>query len=84
MTQREKRLAKIRNNPKNVHFDDLDRLLHDYGFERRQPKGGSSHYFYFLGDKRLTIPFKRPFVKAIYVKQVLSVLEGIDDERENN
>jgi hypothetical protein len=81
MTQREKRLAKIRSNPKNVRFDDLDRVLHDYGFERRQPSSGSSHYFYFLGDKRLTIPMKRPFVKAIYVKQVLSILEEIDDEQ---
>ncbi len=80
MTKREKRLAKMRSNPKNVRFDDLDRVLRDYGFERRQPGGGSSHHFYFLGDNRLTIPMKRPFVKTVYVKRVLSMLEEIDNE----
>ena len=80
MTKRKKRLAKIRSNPKNVRFDDLDQVLRDYGFRRRQPRGGSSHYFYFLGDKRLTIPMKRTFVKTVYVKRILSMLEEIDNE----
>ena len=36
MSKRKKRLAKIRQNPKNVRFEELDRVLRDYGFERRQ------------------------------------------------
>ena len=44
MTRREKELERIRNNPTNVRFEDLDRLLRSYGFESRSPRG--SHYFY--------------------------------------
>lgn len=80
MAKHKKRLAKIRQNPKNVRFEVLDRVLRDYGFERRQPRGGSSHYFYFLSEHRLTIPLKRPFVKTVYVKRALSILEEIDRE----
>jgi hypothetical protein len=80
MTKREKRLAKIRNNPKNVRFEELDHLLRDYGFERRQPSGGSSHYFYICGYHRLTVPKKRPYIKQIYVKQALRQIEEIENE----
>jgi len=80
MTKREKRLARIRNNPKNVRFEELDRLLRDYGFERRQPSGGSSHYFYICAHYRLTVPRKRPFIKQIYVKQVIRQLEEMENE----
>jgi hypothetical protein len=45
MSKRQKRLEKIRSNPLNVRFEELDRLLVDYGFQRRQPGGGSSHIF---------------------------------------
>ncbi len=80
MTRREKQLAKIRNNPKNVRFGELDKLLRNFGFERRQPRKGSSHYFYFFGKHRLTVPKKRPFVKTIYVKQALKIIEDIENE----
>ncbi len=80
MTKREKRLAKIRNNPKNVRFNELDQLLRDYGFECRQPRGGSSHYFYICGHRRLTVPKKRPFIKQTYVKQALRQIEEIENE----
>jgi len=73
-------LEKIRNNPKNVRFEELDRLLRNYGFECRQPSGGSSHYFYICGHRRLTVPRKRPFIKQIYVKQALRQLEEIENE----
>ena len=36
MTKREKDLSKIKDNPKNVRFSDLDRILLDIGFEKRQ------------------------------------------------
>lgn len=80
MVKRQKRLERIRNNPVNVRFEDLDLLLRDYGFERRQPRGGSSHFIYSKGELRMTVPMKRPFLKAVYVKQVLKLLEELDDE----
>ena len=45
------------------------------GFRRRQPTGGSSHYT--LDDKTITIPYKRPYVKVIYIKKVIMVLEEL-------
>jgi hypothetical protein len=88
MTKREKRLEKIRQNPKNVHFEDLDQVLQDYGFERRQPRSGSSHYVYVCGDYQLTVPYKRPFLKAHYIQEALSlldkVIEGSKDEEEKS
>jgi hypothetical protein len=80
MTKRQKRLERIRGNPKNVRFEELDRLLIDFGFSRRQPRGGSSHYIYVRDKTRLTIPMNRPHLREVYVRQVLKLLEEIDNE----
>ncbi len=77
VTKKEKLLLKIKNNPKAVRFNDLDSILRDVGFEMRRPSGGSSHYTYTYEDKTLTVPFKRPFVKVIYVKKAISILEEL-------
>lgn len=82
MSKLEKLLAKIRNNPKAVAFDDLDHLLQHCGFIRRQPGSGSSHYVYTHGSSRITVPRNRPYLKAVYVKQALALLEQVlEDER---
>lgn len=78
MAKLEKLLLKIRNNPQSVAFEDLDKLLNAYGFQRRQPRSGSSHYVYSLGSRHITVPYKRPVVKALYVKQVLAILDELD------
>lgn len=80
MTKRQKRLERIRGNPKNVRFEDLDQLLIAFGFTRRQPRGGSSHYIYARGELRLTIPMNRPHLREVYVKNVLKLLDEIDNE----
>ena len=45
MSQLEKLLLRIKNNPKTVRFDELDKILKRLDFEVRQPKGGSSIIF---------------------------------------
>jgi hypothetical protein len=40
--RRRKRRLKIEQNPKNTRFEDLKRLLEDYGFELKRSKG--SHH----------------------------------------
>lgn len=77
MSKKEKLLKKIRNNPRVVRFEELDKILIGVGFERSQPKGGSSHYTYTLEDKLITIPYKRPHVKVVYVKAVIRILEDL-------
>ncbi|WP_035463404.1 type II toxin-antitoxin system HicA family toxin [Alicyclobacillus macrosporangiidus] len=78
MTQFEKLLERIRNNPKTVRFDELDRVLIRSGFRRRQPRSGSSHYTYIRGKQILVVPFHKPYVKQIYVERAIELLEGDD------
>lgn len=77
LTKREKLLQKIKNNPKAIKFEEIDKVLLSVGFERRQPSGGSSHYTYMLDNKTLTIPYKRPYVKVIYIKIAIKILEDL-------
>ncbi len=46
MSQWEKLLARIHNNPKSVTFDELDKILQRAGYVRRQPRSGSSLCIY--------------------------------------
>jgi hypothetical protein len=83
MTKKDKLLAKIRQNPKHVRFDDLEKILLALGFDRRQP--GSSHVTFTLGKHIITIPLKKPFVKPHYVHLVIDFLDSLaelekDDE----
>lgn len=66
---------KIIQNRKNVDFKDLDKVLKDFGYVCRQPKGGSSHYVYTKSGKAeiITVPKKKP-VKEVYVRKIISIL----------
>lgn len=77
ITKKEKLINRIKNNPKTVKFEELDKLLQNVGFERRQPRGGSSHYTYGIADKILTVPCKKPYIKVIYVKMAIKLLEDL-------
>jgi len=81
MTKKAKLLQKINNNPKVVAFNDLDSVLTGYGFDCRSPRSGSSHHIYTLGRHQISVPFRRPYVKEIYVRHVLEILAQIDEER---
>ena len=63
-------------NRKHVSFEDMDKLLRAFGYEPKQPRKGSSHFVYRKkGAMPITIPFKRPFLKEVYVKQVIKLLK---------
>ncbi|WP_053958061.1 type II toxin-antitoxin system HicA family toxin [Sulfobacillus thermosulfidooxidans] len=80
MSQWEKLLAKIHNNPKTVTFNDLDKLLQRAGYVRRQPRRGSRHDVYIKGHRLLTVPKHSPYVKERYVKEALKILHEEEDE----
>ena len=84
MSKLKKLLVKIKNNPRQVRFEELDKILLHYGFSKRQPGGGSSHYTYRLGKFRLTVPFKQPHIGAAYVELALEVLKGVINDDEEN
>lgn len=46
MSNKEKRLLNILNNTKNVRFKEMDSLLFEMGYIRRQSGSGSSHFVY--------------------------------------
>lgn len=75
MSRVRKLYEKVARNPKNVRFEEIDLLLRSAGFVVRQPRGGSSHYFYKKGPKIITIPRRQPFVGTVYVKEVLELLK---------
>jgi hypothetical protein len=78
MSQTQKLLERFRQNPRNVRFEEMDKLLLSLGFEKRQ-KG--SHATYILkGQGRITIPFRKPFILPVYVKEVLKLLAEMTKE----
>jgi len=78
LTKFNKLYAKIARNPKDVDFNELDKVLKQYGFKCRQPGKGSSHYVYYHRELLdiISIPRARP-VKAIYVRLALNMIESL-------
>lgn len=75
MSKLEKLLQRIKNNPKSVRFEELDKILRREGYEPSQPHGGSSHYTYRKsGNRKITIPRQIPYVNECYVRDVLEAL----------
>ena len=81
MSKLQKLLKKIKNNPRQIRFDELDKILVRAGFRRSQPRGGSSHYIYSKGSKQISIPYAQPYIKSKYIERALELLEG---EMNNN
>jgi len=77
MSKRDKAIERLRQNPKSVRFDEIDRLLLSLGFEKRQR--GTSHATYSKGRNILTIPFHKPHILPVYVKNVLHILDEIGE-----
>ena len=80
MTKRKKRLERIRQNPRNVAFRDLQTVLEDYGFVLDRSSG--SHHS-FVGTIKgesvlLTIPLAHP-LRPVYVRQALDLIDQIAD-----
>ena len=87
MTKREKRLQKMRNNPKAVRFNDLLSVLDDYEFNVGDARG--SHYVVSHPDYSAIEAFsivrphgKRKQVAAVYVKKVLAAIDAVIELRE--
>lgn len=80
MTKKVKRLKRLFRNPKTVSFKELDQILRDFKFEVRQPGSGSSHYVYTKGMVQITVPFRRPYVLEVYVKRIIELIGGENNE----
>ncbi len=84
MSKWDKLLEKICNLSKGVRFDELKKILENYGYEMTAPKSGSSHYtFRKKGCQPITIP-KHELIKRVYVEMVKQVVESEVINDENN
>jgi len=77
MSKYDKLIEKLKNNPKNVDFKILKKILEEYGYLGINT-GGSHWVFRKDGKESITIPYKKP-IKIIYVKKVLILIGGYDD-----
>jgi len=73
MSQRDKLLERIRNNPADVTFADLTAALESLGFPLDHVKG--SHHFYCVGRRMVVVPRHGPKVKAYVGRQALDALD---------
>lgn len=78
MTKAEKAIEKLRQNPSHVRYSELSTILSRLGFQKRQDS--TSHVRFTHGRHILVIPKRKPFLKPIYVKQVLKILDLILEE----
>ena len=74
MSQLEKLWLRVKNNPQTVSFKEADKLLTKAGFVCRQPNSGSSHFIYKKGDRMVSIPKKLPYIREVYIKQMIEVI----------
>lgn len=75
----------MKKNPKGVRFSDLCKVCDHYFGEARQT--GSSHRVYktpWQGDPRVNIQDDKGKAKAYQVRQVLSALERLEKEKNEN
>ena len=76
MSKWDKLLARICDLSRDLRFDELRKVLESYGYEMRQPSGGSSHCtFRKAGCAPITIPMHEP-IKQVYVMMVKEVVES--------
>lgn len=76
MSKWDKLLKRICFLSKDVRFDELRKVLENYGYIISQPKSGSSHYtFRKTGKMPITIPKHEP-IKKVYVQMVKEIIEN--------
>lgn len=84
MGRNQKRINKMRRNPKNVPYRDIETVLLSLGFDHRS-RGTSHNVFTVMVDEtkhRLVVPMKKPHVKRFYVEELLQLIDqlGLLDE----
>lgn len=76
MSKFDKLLKRITSLSKDIRFDELRKVLENYGYTMCSPKSGSSHYtFRKPGKMPITIPKHEP-IKKVYVQMVKDIIEN--------
>ena len=84
MSKWDKLLYRIRTLSLDLRFDELRKVLEEYGYIMNGPRGGSSHYtFRKAGCRTITIP-KHSTIKKVYVEMVKDIVESEGKDSENS
>lgn len=72
---------KIKNNPKDVSFEEIDKLLVNIGGFTKRNGSRKSHFFYTHDDLKgiegyVNIPYAKP-IKSLYIKKALQAFEQV-------
>ena len=79
MTKKEKLLRRLRNNPTDVSFQDLETLLFRFGFRFIRANGSHHLYEYEQDDiwRQVIIPVHGRKIKSVYVKKVIEIIDEL-------
>ncbi len=84
MSSWEKLLSRILTLSNDLRYEELKRVLEEYGYTVKQPKSGGSHYtFRKPGCMPIPIPKHEP-IKKVYVEMVKEVVESERDRNEED
>ena len=84
MSSWEKLLTRILTLSNDLRYEELKRVLEEYGYTVKQPKSGGSHFtFRKPGCMPITIPKHEP-IKKVYVEMVKEVVESERDRNEED
>ena len=82
MSRWDKLIDEILKLNKNLRFDELAKVLLSMGYEKNQPRGGSSHYtFRKTGKLPITIPKTTPMNKS-YIEMVRNAINEHESEED--
>lgn len=77
MSRKKKLFNKIKNNPKNVSYEELISLLEKYDCIIIDKNGSHFGVTHELADRTLTVPRHKPIGKY-YVKDCLKLIEEVN------
>lgn len=81
MSKWDKLLKKFLDLENDIRFEEIVKIINEFGYEVVQPRKGSSHYsFVKPGFNRIVIPRHKP-IKKVYVKMIKKIIE---EEMKNN
>ena len=84
MSQFEKLLKRIKELDKNMRFQEIRKILEEFGYTMSGPAGGSSHKtFRKPGKNPITIPQHEP-IKRIYIVMVKEAIESEEADEKND
>ena len=83
MSKWDKLITRIRFLSQDIRFQEVKKILEEYGYTMYSPRGGSSHYtFRKRGCQPITIPKHEP-IKRVYIEMVKRIVESEEKHGED-